>query len=235
MTSKRQAGTANVGTMTMNDTLAVLSESFSEDVMRGFATLMEHVVGLYTFGDSCSVSESEGYQIASSVLYVLGLTCEDDAPQVATLLACDNVIEIWTARRAALEARVGAVMQTWHEAVAIMPAVHNIALRDTLASIGGLPANYDTFFSAHEVPCEIDYPLYTAVPESLKGLDYVQAWLDQLLREARFLSLFDAAEMEAYLQSWCPDFRGLLINLYEPIRQAWEQGMLQMKVLCVEK
>lgn len=213
----------------MNNVLAPLAESANEDAMRGFAVLIEHVVGLYTFGESCSVSESEGYQIASSVLYVLGLTCEDDAPQVATLLARDNVIEIWTARRTALGARVGAVMQTWREVVATMPPVHNIALRDTLASIGELPARYDTFFAAHEVPCEIDYPLSAPVPESLKGLDYVQAWLDQLLREARFLARFNAAEMEAYLQSWCPDFRGLLINLHDPIRQAWEQGLLREK------
>lgn len=213
----------------MNNVLAPLAESASEDAMHGFAVLMEHVAGLYTFGESCSVSESEGYQIASSVLYVLGLTCEDDAPQVATLLACDNVIEIWTARRTALEARVDAVMQTWREAVATMPPVHNIALRDTLASIGELPARYDTFFAAHEVPCEIDYPLSAPVSESLKGLDYVQAWLGQLLREARFLARFNAAEMETYLQSWCPDFRGLLINLYDPIRQTWEQGLLREK------
>ena len=213
----------------MNNVLAPWAESANEDAMRGFAVLIEHVVGLYTFGESCSVSESEGYQIASSVLYVLGLTCEDDAPQVATLLARDNVIEIWTARRTALGARVGAVMQTWREVVATMPPVHNIALRDTLASIGELPARYDTFFAAHEVPCEIDYPLSAPAPENLKGLDYVQAWLDQLLREARFLARFNAAEMEAYLQSWCPDFRGLLINLHDPIRQAWEQGLLREK------
>ena len=213
----------------MNNALAPLGESASEGTMRGFVVLMEHVAGLHTFGESCSVSESEAWEIASSVLYVMGLACDDDAPRVAMLLACDDVIEIWTARRTVLEARVDSVMQTWRETVATMPPVHSIALRDTLANIGGLPARYDTFFAAHEVPCEIDYPLSVPVPESLRGLDYVQAWLDQLLAEARFLARFDAAEMEAYLQSWCPDFRGLLINLYDPIRQAWERGLLQMR------
>ena len=213
----------------MNSELAFLEGAADEGAMRGFAELMGHVIGLYAFGESCSVSASEGRRIASSVLYVMGLASDDDAPEVASRLACENVIETWTARRAAFEARVGAVMRTWREAVATMPPIRNIALRDTLASIGELPARYDTFFAAHEVPCSIDYPLSAPVPESLKGLDYLDAWLRQLLVEARFLARFDVGEMEAYLQSWCPDCRGLLINLYEPIRQAWETGALYAK------
>lgn len=203
-----------------------MGEPGNEAAMRGFAALMEHVAGLYTLGESCSLSEAEAHQIASSALYVLGLASDDDAPQVAALLACDDVVGAWTARRVALEGRAHEVMRVWREVVATMPPIRNIALRDTLASMHELPARYDTFFAAHEVPCEIDYPLSAPVPESLKGLDYVEAWLDQLLVEARFLARFDVGEMEAYLQSWCPDYRGLLINLYDPIRQAWEQGQV---------
>ena len=213
----------------MNSELVLLEGAAGEGAMRGFAELMEHVVGLYTFGESCSVSASEGRRIASSVLYVMGLASDHDVPEVMSRLECGNVVEIWTDRRAALEAHVGAVMRTWRKAVATMPPIRNIALRDTLASIGELPARYDTFFAAHEVPCSIDYPLSVPVPESLKGLDYLDAWLAQLLTEARFLARFDVGEVEAYLQSWCPDYRGLLINLFDPILQAWKAGALHVK------
>ena len=54
--------------------------------------------------------------------------------------------------------------------------------------------------------------------EPLPGLDYVEVWLVQLLEEARFLARFDLDDMVEHLESWCPDYRGLLINLYEPIR-----------------
>jgi hypothetical protein len=64
------------------------------------------------------------------------------------------------------------------------------------------------------------------VPEGLKGLDYVEAWLNQLLEEARFLALFDEDDISAYLDSWCPDYRGLLINLHDPIHEAWRIGRI---------
>ena len=39
--------------------------------------------------------------------------------------------------------------------------------------------------------CSIDYPLSKPVSEQLKGLDFVEAWLAQLLEEAQFLAQFD--------------------------------------------
>ncbi|MDO4538713.1 MAG: DUF6179 domain-containing protein, partial [Coriobacteriales bacterium] len=107
-----------------------------------------------------------------------------------------------------------------------MPPIHNIALRDTLTSIGSLPRVYDTYFAAHEIPVSIDYPLSKPIPEHLKGLDYVEAWLVQLLAEARFLAQFKLSEMVSYLESWCPDYRGLLINLYDPIYEAFHSGRI---------
>lgn len=73
-------------------------------------------------------------------------------------------------------------------------------------------------FDAYQVPCSIDYPLSAPVSEELRDLDYVEAWLAKLLEEARFLARFDLGDMVEHLESWCPDYRGLLINLYEPIR-----------------
>lgn len=97
-----------------------------------------------------------------------------------------------------------------------------------MASIEKLPSCYDTFFAAYEVPVNIDYPLHNPVSEKLRGLDYVEEWLAILLEEAQFLERFDVAALEAYLDSWCPDYRGLLINLYEPIYEAWSKGALIM-------
>lgn len=76
-------------------------------------------------------------------------------------------------------------------------------------------------FAAHQVPCIIDYPLGAPVSEKLRGLDYVEAWLAQPLEEARFLARFDLGDMVEHLESWCSDYRGLLINLYEPIRDSF--------------
>lgn len=211
------AGTASVGMATMNNLLLSLGSFGDERAMRGFAELMTHLCHLYTLGDSSSVSQQEGYDLAESALYVLGFFDEDPGLAVS-LLESEDIVGTWTTKRKQLEARVPGVMDLWRQVVLTMPPIRNIALRDTLASIEELPNRYDTFFGAHQIPCSIDYPLSNPVSEELKGLDYVEAWLVQLLKEARYLSRFDVDEMVAYLESWCPDYQGLLINLYEPIR-----------------
>ena len=207
----------------MTDLLSIVEPVATERAMQGFAALMAHVCGLYTCGESSSVSEFEAHELAESVLYVLGLA-DGTAEQTIALLSADDVVAVWTRKRTELEARIPQVMELWQRVVATMPLIRNIALRDTLASIGKLPQAYDTFFAAHEVPASIDYPLSRPVLEQLKGLDYVEAWLAQLLAEAQFLARFDVREMTAYLDSWCPDYRGLLINLHDPINAAWRAG-----------
>lgn len=207
----------------MNELLSIVEAAADERAIRGFAKLMTHICALYTCGESSSVSELEGHELAESALYVLGLTGET-AQQTLGLLASDDIVAIWTQKRSELESRIPGVMELWQRVIAVMPPIRNIALRDTLASIGRLPQVYDTFFAAHEVPASIDYPLSKPLSEQLKGLDYVEAWLAQLLEEAQFLARFDADEMTAYLGAWCPDYRGLLINLYDPINEAWGAG-----------
>ena len=209
----------------MNDVTSIVEEAADEQAMRGFAELTGHICALYTCGESSSVSEFEGHELAESALYVLGLA-DETAQQTLGLLASDDIVAIWTKKRSELESRIPGVMEVWQRASATMPPIRNIALRDTLASIGKLPQTYDTFFAAHEVPASIDYPLSKPLSEQLKGLDYVEAWLAQLLEEAQFLARFDVGEMTAYLDAWCPDYRGLLINLYDPINEAWGAGKI---------
>lgn len=207
----------------MNDLLGIVESAANEQAMRGFAELMNHICTLYTCGESSSVSEFEGHELAESALYVLGLT-DETTNQTLGLLASDDIVAIWAQKRRELESRIPGVMELWQRAATVMPPIRNIALRDTLASIGRLPQTYDTFFAAHEVPASIDYPLSKPLSEQLKGLDYAEAWLVQLLEEAQFLARFDVGEMAAYLDAWCPDYRGLLINLYDPINEAWGAG-----------
>ena len=209
----------------MNDVLSIVESAANEQAMAGFAKLMNHICMLFTFGESSSVSEFEGRELAESALYVLGLT-DETMQQTLGLLASDDIVSIWAQKRSELESRIPVVMVLWQRVIAIMPPIRNIALRDTLASIGRVPQTYDTFFAAHEVPASIDYPLSKPLSEQLKGLDYVEAWLTQLLEEAQFLARFDVGEMTAYLEAWCPDYRGLLINLYDPINEAWGAGKI---------
>lgn len=179
-----------------------------------FARLMEHVAGLYCGGSSSSVSAYEAHELSLSVLYALGIV--DASPEKAALaLDVDDPIALWQKSVSMLEERTDRILDLWTEAVATMPPLRNVALRDTLASLGSLKRRYDAYFAAHEVPCDIDYQLSNPVDDSLMGLDYVEAWLLQLLTEARWLARFDVDSCKAVLEQVCPDYRGLHVNLYD--------------------
>ena len=191
-----------------------------ERALREMRRHLDHICQLYTLGESSSVSQQEGYELAESTLYVLGFFGKDPSAAIHVLKS-DDVIAAWTKRRKELDARIPKVMELWREVVMTMPSLNNIALRDTLVSIETLSNRYDTFFGAHEIPCNIDYPLSVPISEELKGLDYNEAWLNQLLREASYLVRYDTDDMIEYLEAWCPDYQGLLINLYEPIHEGF--------------
>ena len=122
---------------------------------------------------------------------------------------------LWRDALAKLDARADAALGVWREIVAIMPPIRNVTLRDTLASLGELKRRYDTRFAAHKAPCDIDYQLSTPVDPQLLGLDYIEAWLAQLLKETRWIARFDAESCIAVLERTCPDYKGLHVNLYD--------------------
>ncbi|MGN0078474.1 MAG: DUF6179 domain-containing protein [Coriobacteriales bacterium] len=191
---------------------------------QALAGLVGHLMQLYTCGDASTVSQAEGYALLESACYVLGVNALED--ESAALLESEDLPAVFHEKRRALEQQAENLLQLWQDVCLTMPQINNIALRDTLASIGGFKARYDTLFAAHEVPAEIDYPLSRPVPEQLKGLDYLHAWLTQLQREARYLARFDLGECIRVLESSCPDYQGLHVNLCDLIERAEQRGLI---------
>jgi hypothetical protein len=179
-----------------------------------FARLMAHVAGLYCAGGSSSVSTREAHELAMSAAFTLGIA--DATPEEAAIvLDVDDPVALWHEGVRALQRRTDAALALWQDVVATMPPIRNVALRDTLASLGGLRRRYDAHFAAHEVPCDIDYQLSEPVDPGLLGIDYVEAYLAQLLAEARWIARFDVESCIAVLERTCPDYRGLHVNLYD--------------------
>ncbi|NHM16536.1 hypothetical protein GMI69_07690 [Eggerthellaceae bacterium zg-887] len=179
-----------------------------------FARLMSHVAGLYCAGGSSSVSACEANELATSVAYALGIAGATPW-EAARALDVDDPIALWHNGVRRLEKRMDAALALWREVVATMPPIRNIALRDTLASLGEMKQRYDGYFAAHEVPCDIDYQLSEPMDPGLLGLDYVEAWLAQLLAETRWIAQFDTDSCISVLERTCPDYRGLHVNLYD--------------------
>ena len=177
-----------------------------------FARLMAHVAGLYCANGSSSVSAFEAHELAMSVAFALGIA--DATPEEAAIvLDVDDPVALWHEGVRALQRRTDAALALWRDVVATMPPIHNVALRDTLASLGELRRRYDVHFAAHEVPCDIDYQLSEPVDPGLLGIDYVEAYLARLLVEARWIARFDVESCIAVLECACPDYRGLHVNL----------------------
>lgn len=220
MTIEQMDGTKKSGTM-----ISITKSSGTKDgkergipdqayAAENFEHLMQHVINLYCMGESSSLSIRELRELTLSVTYVLGIL--DASPEeAARVLDVNDPIALWQHALCALDTRMNAALELWREIVAIMPPIRNIALRDTLASLGELRSKYDTRFAAHEVPCDIDYQLSSTVNPHLMGIDYIEAWLTQLLKETCWIAQYDAESCITVLERICPDYRGLHVNLYD--------------------
>lgn len=180
-----------------------------------FLRLLERRTAIFTMGDGGSVPKDTAIELLRSVCFVLGIDL--DEPTVPHRLITVDLEAEFRRDLAEIEHKVELAGELWRNACAGVPKIPNIALNDTLASIGDFPRRYDYRSMAHEIPCLIDYPLCHPVPASLAGVDYINEYLRRLIVESDFLQRFDLGSCVRVLASTCPDYNGLLINLYEPI------------------
>lgn len=185
-------------------------------------TLQERLAGLladqcrrYAAGDS-SLPRETAAELLCSLRYVLGLEGRERPTDPRSLLR-EPLEEAFRREQAALEKRTAQARRLWQAACTARPRIENRSLTDTLAGIGAFWRRYDRRFFAHEVPGDIDYQLCLPAPERLLGVDYLIAWLSRLLAESRFLNCFDRRAAARVLEGSCPDYRGLHINLFEPV------------------
>ncbi|MGL5352033.1 MAG: DUF6179 domain-containing protein, partial [Clostridium sp.] len=93
----------------------------------------------------------------------------------------------------------------------------NISYEDTVVGIQNGLENYDYRFWAHEVPASIDYQLSNPLNETLQGIDFINEYLKRLLFENKFCNNFEKEKVIGILQSYCRDYKELLINIFEPV------------------
>lgn len=179
--------------------------------LEGFGRLFSGLVMLRTHGASSSISEPEAVQLAYSLCYVLG---SSDLPPASLNNALANDPFTFYVRQVKhLEERVEALLVIRKRVCELMPPLRNVSLRDTLGSIGKIRALYDIRFRAHEVPCDIQYQLSCPVDDSLMGIYYLEAWISELLKEAIWIAQFTPGSCISVLERFCPDYRGLHVNL----------------------
>lgn len=188
----------------------------SREFEESFYRLFEHRIALFAGEPDGTLSKSTAYDLLESLCYLLDIDSQDLQGAAAHYNGIDLARKC--ARRIdCLETRAHALEPLWTSICTTMPELKNRALRDTLLAIKGIWHRYDARFFPLDIACDIDYPLCHPVSEHIRGIDYLEQYLESLSIEARFLQCFPLAASEQVLACSCPDWRGLLINLYEPV------------------
>ena len=175
--------------------------------------LLRRETRLYTSGESGSIPWETAQGMLASLLYTLRLDGEDPGERGRQLAEADLEEELRRGRQR-LRRKMDYARRLWRRLAESGAAGDSRALGETLLGIGEFWRRYDWRFAAHEVPCDIDYPLALPVSEELRGVDYLTEWLGRLETEVRFR---DAFPREAAWERFHPERYDLPLNLYEPL------------------
>ena len=196
------------------------------------AALLVRQIALYTANESSSVPAAAARELLRGVLFFLAVPEEPEASsqpedvgshyeaeradRIRVLLPLDLADELARGQRRA-QRDAALTIALWRKVVEMLPPLENRSLRDTLRSIGRGFRCYDTRFFPQRFDCDIDYQLAVPVSESLLGINYVNQYLTRLAAENSLLTRLPQGEVRAVLERSCPDWRGLLVNLYAPV------------------
>ena len=186
------------------------------DIQRKLWCLLARQAKRYTLGDSGSIPLETGEELFSSICFTLKLY-ESENGTSSALFAGADLDALLREGVKLIEKKLALGKGLYREACLSAPKIENIAYGDTLRNIGGFFQRYDYRFFAHQIPCAMDYPLAQPVPESLLGIEYINEYLRRTVLENHFLQHFDTSLLIRLLEAYCPDYKGLLINLYEPV------------------
>ncbi len=177
--------------------------------------LLAWQVERYTMGESTSVPQETARELLEGLLFTLG-GGGGDPSRLRRLLEGD-LREHYRRSRQELEESCRRGERLWGQVWTRQPRLGSVALEDTLSSMGAFWRRYDREFFPHQIPCDIDYPLCHPVPETLQGVAYVIEYLRRVRLESRVLGRFDQVLVRRLLTGSSPDYRGLLVNLMEPV------------------
>lgn len=178
--------------------------------------LLARQARLRTQGDHSSLREEDAAELLDSLVFTLRYQLFREGLALRALLTAD-LAELLQRGQAALQACFGETEALYDTALRTVAAFGSRSLQDTLKGVGVFFRAYDVRLYAHRIPAEFDYQLCLPVPDGLRGVLYVHSYLERLLGENALLMRFSPARVTALLGRFAPEYRDLLINLYEPV------------------
>lgn len=170
----------------------------------------------YTMGDSTSVPIEIAEELLNSICFSLGLELRE-LMNAKELLMEEDISDLLKASWSKIASLMESGKKLLEEVRKSSSNIENISYKDTLNEIDKFFKKYDYRFFAHKIDCSIDYQLSNAISEKLQGIEYINEYLKALLIENQFCICFDKDNIIYILNSYCSDYKELLINIFEPI------------------
>ena len=189
-----------------------LTPEEQERALQALWQALARLAGRYSGMDSTSVSQERAAALLQSMLYTIGEVSRLEGVPLGVLLRQDISEAVRRGQRM-LEERRRTQRRRWAALCRRAPAVRTVFYTETLRGLGEFFRRYDTVFEAHLIPCSIDYPLLSPVPERVQGVSYIEAYLGALEVERRFLGAFPAQELEGLYAACVPAWRQAPFNL----------------------
>lgn len=175
-----------------------------------------------TRGGSTSVRTETAQALAASVFYTVGLALKnyptpDDALQVLTTTPLS---QIWEVGQAEIMRKRRMVEFLYTRLKNCLFATPNVFYRATLLDgIAGFLKSYRPALFSQEILITLDYPLCLPT-EHLCGIERVEQYLRYADAENRFCCCFSAEKTHLLLQTVCPGYEQIPLNLYETVATA---------------
>lgn len=170
----------------------------------------------YTMGDSTSVPIEVAEELLKSICFSLDLELKKLKNPIKSLMEKD-LIDLLKDSWEIIESMIVIGKNLLEDVLKNSSNIGNISYNDTLKEIKASFKRYDYRFFAHKIECSIDYQLSNPVSESLCGIEYINEYLKSLLIENKFCKAFHRDKIINILNGYCKDYKGLLINIFEPI------------------
>ena len=197
-------------------------------------TLLSKQARLRTQGDHSSLREEDAAELLDSLLFTLRCQLGRQGMPLRTLLTAD-LGGMLSQGQDALRIYVNTAQTLYQAAMKSTEAFGSRSLSDTLTGIGRFFRAYDLRLYAHRVPSSIDYQLCLPVEGNRRGVLYVVEYLERLLIENALVTRFPQDRVTALLERTSPEYRELLINLYEPVASnAVGLGLLGRDIMQLE-
>lgn len=200
-----------------NEAAGLLTQAEHANLQAQLWALLARQTKLFTMGESSSVPVETAQELLKSIYFCIGIHLKNHPSKSSLHLQEIALEDLFAAGARDVWALAAEGKSLLDIATKTALDIDNISYHDTLREISGSFKHYDIRFFAHDIPCMIDYQLSQAVPDELLGMEYINEYLRRLIIENRFCRCFQTDRIVPLLKVYCPDYKGLLINIFEPV------------------